>query len=237
MNRYKILVANDRDDLASKTTLIIVEHINNVLSQKDRVQIALSGGSTPSAVYKLLSREDIDWPQIDVFLGDERWVDSNDKASNSLMIKETLLSNFPGSQACFHTVPTTTLPNPQASALAFSELINRKCIGEPPVFDIMLLGLGEDGHTASLFPSTPSLHVFDKWTTISSGKGQERITLTAPVLSAASKIIFLVSGDSKQVALKRLLDPLENSDRTPAKLVQSVNEILVLADQSAAGLI
>jgi len=101
----------------------------------------------------------------------------------------------------------------------------------------MLLGLGDDGHTASLFPSTDSLYVFDRWTTVSRGKGQDRITLTAPVLSAANKVVFLVSGASKQIALKRLIDPHESSDRTPARLVQPAHEILVLADQLAASLI
>tara|TARA_Y100001968_G_C19409846_1_gene745691 strand:- start:196 stop:915 length:720 start_codon:yes stop_codon:yes gene_type:complete len=237
MTKYKIDVATDQNDLFSKTVEIIIDQINHFLSIKKRVQISLSGGSTPAEVYRLLSREDIDWSRVDIFLGDERWVDTSDKSSNALMINKTLLSDFPGSKASFHAIPTTELSTPAESAVAFSKLLREKCIGDPPVFDLILLGLGEDGHTASLFPYTESLNVFDQWTTISHGKGQDRITLTAPVLSAATMVIFLVSGLSKQIALKRLIDPFETFERTPAKLVRPSNPVLILSDQLAAKLI
>ena len=93
MTKYKIDVATDQNDLFSKTVEIIIEQINHFLSIKKRVQISLSGGSTPAEVYRLLSREDIDWSRVDIFLGDERWVDTSDKSSNALMINKTLLSS------------------------------------------------------------------------------------------------------------------------------------------------
>ena len=108
---------------------------------------------------------------------------------------------------------------------------------DSPCFDLILLGLGEDGHTASLFPGTQSLNVRNSLATVSKGKAIERITLTASVLSSASKVIFLVSGEGKQTALKRLLDPNESYERTPAKLVNPDSEIVLLVDKAAAALI
>ena len=102
------------------------------------------------------------------------------------------------------------------------------------MFDVMLLGLGDDGHTASLFPGTEAPKVTDRWATVGRGKGLDRITLTAPVLSAARKVMFLVSGEAKQQALQRLINPDELSTRTPAKLVTPSEEVLVLADDAAA---
>ena len=139
----------------------------------------------------------------------------------------------PGGHARFHPVPTE-LADPQASAAAFAELLETVCPGRPPQLDLVLLGLGDDGHAASLFPGTSAPSVVDRWTTIGEGKGLPRVTLTAPVLSAARRVIVLVSGSGKQTALARLLDPKEDPQRTPARLVQPDSEVLVIADQAAA---
>jgi 6-phosphogluconolactonase len=102
------------------------------------------------------------------------------------------------------------------------------------VFDLMLLGLGEDGHTASLFPGSAATTIRDRAVTVGAGKGLERITLTAPVLSAARQVIMLVSGSAKRQALQRLLDPGEPVERTPARLVRPHRPVLLLADAAAA---
>jgi 6-phosphogluconolactonase len=149
------------------------------------------------------------------------------------MLEETLLAAGPAQSAHFHAVPTE-LESPAATATAFEQFVRQLCPGDPPVFDVMLLGLGDDGHTASLFPGTPATAVRDRAVTIGTGKGLERITLTAPVLSAARQVIFLVSGTAKGQALRRLLDPSESPDRTPARLVQPRSPVLVLADADAA---
>jgi 6-phosphogluconolactonase len=149
------------------------------------------------------------------------------------MLAETLLAGQPGSRASFHPVPTE-LADPEASATAYAALLKTLCPGDPPRFDLILLGLGDDGHTASLFPGTAAPAVRDRPVTIGEGKGLPRITLTAPVLSAARRVVFLVSGAGKRQALGRLLDPKELADRTPARLVLPEGEVLILADQAAA---
>ncbi len=235
MSSYHLERADSKEALARRAAEHIGAAIDLALDQRDRAQIALSGGTTPSLAYALLAQEHLPWDRVDVVLGDERWVAAEDDSSNALMLRQTLLKpGHPGAKACFHPVPTTVLPSAEASADAFGDLLNSICDGQPPVFDLMLLGLGDDGHTASLFPGTDAPAVSDRWTTIGRGKGLDRITLTAPVLSAARQVVFLVSGEGKRQALSRLLDPDESPERTPAKLVQPGSEILVLADQAAS---
>ncbi len=234
MVAFDLKIANDNEGLAKLATHFISQSIKDGLKNKDRVQIALSGGSTPSNSYTLLREEPLQWNLVDVLLGDERWVSPDDKLSNALMLRRTLLATGPASNACFYPVPTTECETPEESAKEFSRIISNVCLGDPPVLDLVLLGLGEDGHTASLFPGTDALTVMDSFATVGRGKDQERITLTAGVLSAASKVIFLVSGKSKQIALKRLLDPEEPYTRTPAKLIRPNSEVLILADANAA---
>ncbi len=237
MVAYKIQTAKDSNELSRLTSQLIIDEIRTSLTTKDRFKLALSGGSTPCTTYSLLGEEPLSWDRVDVVLGDERWVSSSDELSNALMLKRTLLSSGPGKEACFYPVPTTELDSPIESANYFSKLIGQICTGNPPCFDLILLGLGEDGHTASLFPWSSSLNVKDTFATVGEGKGQARITLTGEVLSAASKVIFLVSGKSKQMALKRLLDPNESYERTPAKLVMPNSEVLIISDEDAAELI
>ena len=237
MTNYRIERAIDLNDLSLKASQMIASHISLTLKHSDRIQIALPGGTTPSKTYKLLGQEDLPWDRVDLFLGDERWVDFNDEASNAGMIYRTLLAEKPGSACCFHPVPTVECSNPKDSAEGFSQLIRKLCLGEPPIFDLILLGLGDDGHTASLFPGSDSLKVTDSFATHTIAKGHDRITLTPPVLSAARKVIFLVSGASKQIALKRLIDSSEPMSRTPARLVQPKSEVLILADKAASKLI
>lgn len=234
MATYKLEIANDPASLARLCAEHLAIGIDLALDQRDRAQVALSGGTTPAAAYRLLNGEHLPWKRVDVLLGDERWVPASDPASNARMLRETLLATGgPGAAANFHPVPTE-LESPGQSVEAFERSVRQLCPGDPPVFDLMLLGLGDDGHTASLFPGTAATTVGDRAVTLGEGKGLPRITLTAPVLSAARQVIVLVSGEGKRQALARLLDPQESAQRTPAKLVQPRNPVLVLADAAAA---
>ena len=231
---YKLEVAADATQLARICAERVATLIDLALDQRDRAHIALSGGTTPAAAYRLLNQEHLPWNRVDVVLGDERWVSASDPASNARMLRETLLADGgPGAGARFHPVPTE-LDTPDASVDAYERYVRELCPGDPPVFDVMLLGLGDDGHTASLFPGTPATQERTRLVTIGAGKGMERISLTAPVLSAARQVIVLVSGAAKHQALTRLLDPAEQPERTPAKLVQPQTPVLVLADADAA---
>jgi 6-phosphogluconolactonase len=233
MTQYHLTVAPTADDLARQAAEQVASAIDLALAERDRAQIALAGGETPKATYRRLGQEHLPWERVDVLLGDERWVPADDPASNARMIGETLLAQLPARQARFHPVPTDR-PSPEASAEAYAELLARLCAGDPPRFDVVLLGLGDDGHTASLFPGTAATTVLDRAVALGEGKGLPRITLTAPVLSAARKVIFLVSGEGKRQALQRLMDPDEPVARTPARLVQPRTEVVILADAAAA---
>lgn len=234
MTTYRLHVSATAEELSRLCAEEIASTIDQALGEHDRAQIALAGGETPKQAYSALGRQHLPWDRVDVLLGDERWVGADDPSSNARMLRDTLLqAGQPGAQARLHPVPTT-LASPQAGAEAYSQLLTQLCNGSPPQLDLVLLGLGDDGHTASLFPGTAAPTVIDRWSTIGEGKGLPRVTLTAPVLSAARRVIFLVSGSGKQQALSRLLDPAEDPQRTPAKLVQPQREVLVLADQSAA---
>jgi 6-phosphogluconolactonase len=234
VTQYHLVLADSAEDLARQCAETIASHLDLALSQRDRAQIALAGGETPRATYKRLGQEHLPWERVDVLLGDERWVLPADPASNSRMLRETLLAQPPGSAARLHSVPTH-LGSPAEGVSAYGELLQQLCPGEPPCLDLVLLGLGDDGHTASLFPGTSALRVHDRPVTVGEGKGLPRISLTAPVLSAARQVVFLVSGSGKRLALQRLLDPQELPERTPARLVQPVAPVWILADRAAAG--
>lgn len=234
MSRYQLVVASSAEDLARQCAERIAAYLDLALAQRDRAQLVLAGGETPRRSYELLGSEHLPWQRVDVLLGDERFVPEQDPASNALMLRQTLLAKGPAQQARFHPVPTQA-DSPEQAAELFGQLLRELCLGDPPNLDLVLLGLGDDGHTASLFPGTAATTVSDRPVTVSMGKGLPRITLTAPTLSAARQVIFLVSGAGKRQALQRLLDPDEDPQRTPARLVQPSSEVLILADADAAG--
>tara|TARA_B100000579_G_scaffold430452_1_gene443881 strand:+ start:290 stop:1015 length:726 start_codon:yes stop_codon:yes gene_type:complete len=230
-NGYKLFIHKDKLDLSSKVSKFIENQIVQTLKNKNRFQFCVSGGSTPKSVYQLLSKRDIAWEKVDIFLGDERCVDPNSELSNSFMLKNSLLTNY-GSKAFFYEIFSNKKINDNILKNLLISKLYEKCNSNKPSFDLTLLGLGDDGHTASLFPyqnnNSDELVIFNE------GKGLKRISLTPKMLSASSKIIFLVSGPSKQLALKRLLDKNESLERTPSKLIKSRNQIIVFCDEESS---
>ena len=233
-DEYNLYIYKDKLELSSNVSNFIENQIIQSIKIKDRFQFCVSGGSTPKSVYQLLSKRDLEWEKVDIFLGDERCVDPKSELSNSLMLRNSLLTEY-GSKAFFYEIFSDIKVDDNISKkLLISKLIE-KCNSNsnPPSFDLTLLGLGDDGHTASLFPYQKNNNV-DDLVIFNEGKGLKRISLTPKVLSASTNIMFLVSGASKQLALKRLLDKNESLERTPSKLIKSSNPISIFCDEESS---
>jgi len=202
--------------------------------------IALSGGSTPKALYELLAREpyrsQIDWSRVQVFFGDERCVPPDDPQSNYRMASEALLSKVPIPPANVYRMKGEI--DPQAAATEYGQILKEK-FGDGGL-DLTLLGMGDDGHTASLFPGTPALHEakhrcvpnyvdkFKMW----------RITMTAPFLNRSTSVLILASGAGKAQRLKEVLKGPRDPDRLPIQLIQPTNGTLTwLLDLAAAAML
>lgn len=232
INNYSLFIFEEKSQLSSYVSEFICNEICRILTVKERFQFCVCGGSTPRSVYNELSQKDLDWEKVDVFLGDERCVNPNSEESNTLMLKNSLFKDN-AAPAFFYEIFNSNQINEVISKDLLISKLKEKCLGNPPSFDLTLLGLGDDGHTASLFPfkqnnSDNDLVIF------SYGKGLKRISMTPKILSASTKIAFLVSGSSKKEALQRLVDPNESFDRTPAKLINSNQIISIFCDLEAS---
>ena len=234
MTKYDVQVFEDKNSLALAASDLIAQIIQTTLQNKSRAKISLCGGSTPKAAYSLLGKKNIEWANVDFFLGDERWVDNASQDSNCFLLNHSLFKQGnPSLEASFFSVSTVELSSPEESAKDYEKIVKKNLDGNPPKFDLILLGLGDDGHTASLFPGSDALFVRDDLITVGEGKGHKRITFTSKLLNSTDNVVFLISGSAKQIALKRLLDQSESWERTPAKLVEPSSKIIVLADKDA----
>lgn len=208
----------------------IVACVQEAISERGRASLSLAGGSTPGAVYRVLGRpprvNEIDWSKVHIYWGDERWVPHDDMQSNFKMVQETLLSNLPKPGPKVNAV-NTSLSSAEESAVAYAKTIAQNEKGASvPILDIVLLGIGEDGHTASIFPNSS---VVSASGTIAHAvkhpsDGGYRVTLSPDVLFSARKILFIVNGDSKAPIMKRVLKGSESEIEIPAKLYRKAKE-------------
>ena len=203
-------------DLNEAAADFIVTTALEAIERSERFTFALSGGSTPEKVYALLAEKarasKIDWTKVFIFVGDELYVPYDDKRSNYGMAQRQMLNHVPIPAGNLHPIPTN-LASPAEAAEAYAQIlaeffelpVHGK---ELPKLDLNLLGLGDDGHTASLFPGMPTVHVADKWT-VSTPAGTlpphvDRVSLTFPVLNAAHVILMLVAGEKKAAVLSEV---------------------------------
>jgi 6-phosphogluconolactonase len=204
--------------------------------------VALSGGSTPKPLYKCLAeppyRDRFPWPRTHWFWGDERFVPHDSVRSNFRMANEALLSHVPIPPSNIHPIPTQG-PDPAAAASEYERTLKTfygtdRLDPARPLFDINLLGLGDDGHTASLFPGSPVLTERERWAAAVIGaKPEERITLTYPALESSRYVAFLVAGEEKQAVFARLR---RGDEALPATHVHPTGTLWMFADAAAAGM-
>jgi 6-phosphogluconolactonase len=212
------------------------------IQQRGRFTIALSGGSTPRNLYTLIAANasaSLPWEKVFFFWGDERHVPPSDSESNYRMALETILSKVPVPPANIFRVPSEN-PDASAAAEAYEQTLRKffpVAPGEFPSFDLILLGMGPDGHAASLFPETAALQeksrlVVANWV---EKLHTSRITLTLPVLNAARRVAFLVSGADKAAILHEVLEGKAPGEKYPSKLVRpSDGKLIWFVDRAAA---
>ncbi len=220
----QIVVSRNKSELKRDVAKAFCAEARQAIREKGRFAVALSGGSTPKLLFKELAkhhRNEVDWSAVDFFWSDERYVPIDHPESNAGMAYRNLLLPLDIQPANVHPVPTDISPASQAADV-YAETM-AKYFGpskQPPRFDLILLGIGEDGHTASLFPGTLALEEHDKWVAANwvEKLAVWRITFTYPLLNSAAAVLFMVAGQNKAEIVHRILEEEDND--LPAQRVK-----------------
>ncbi|WP_257668799.1 6-phosphogluconolactonase [Parapedobacter tibetensis] len=230
---------NDLQQLNTSAAQLFIQAANDAIAKKGNFTVALTGGSSPVGLYQLLAaspyREQVQWDQVYVFWGDERWVPLNDERSNARMAFETLLDHVPISRGHIFPMWADTV-SPEEFARQYEQALKLH-LGADGIFDLILLGMGADGHTASWFPHTAVVHEYDKWVVAYFLKAQEmhRITLTVPLINRAKQMVVITYGESKSDALYEVLEGARNPEKYPAQLLEPIaGEVIWIVDEAAA---
>lgn len=243
LNKYNVLIAADHDELCRRAAKEFVRIAHDSIQTKGKFTVVLSGGSTPAGLYKLLAnddyREQVLWSNVYFFWGDERCVPPDHKDSNYNMARQMLLDRVPIPKENIFRMPAEQADYDQASA-EYEQMIRtffHTKQEELPRFDLILLGMGDDGHTASLFPKTSALFENKRLVTENyiEKLGLYRLTLTVPLINQAKNIIFLISGESKAPALKEVLEGEYQPQKLPSQLINPMNGRLLFIVDRAAG--
>lgn len=238
-----ISVFQTPEQLALAAAERFVDYSNELLDVNERFSVALAGGNTPRRVYELLANEPfrnrVEWPQVYLFFGDERCVPPEHPDSNYAMAYEALISKVPIPAKNVHRIIGEG--NANENALVYENQLRAFFAGlHWPRLDLVLLGMGEDGHTASLFPNSAALQEMSRCVvpTRNEQSGQDRITLTVPVFNHGRRIMFLVTGKKKAQRLREVLHPQPGSAQLPVQAITPIEGMLEwLVDAEAASLL
>lgn len=232
-------VFDDFDAMSRAAAELFADRARQAVRARGRFAAALAGGSTPTHTYELLCRqphrERIPWEDVHIFWGDERCVPADDPRSNQRMARQAFLDAMP---AQIHPIDGALAPD--VAALKYESELRAFAHGDAGFLDLVLLGLGEDGHTASLFPGDAALNEAQRWVlpVAPTPNRLARITLTPPIITHARQIVFLVSGSSKADILRRVLEGQGNEDVLPARRIQPTSgQVRWMVDRAAAGLL
>lgn len=221
----------DADAVAQRTAEIIADTAREGIRRHGRAVLAVSGGSTPAPMLELLGRMDVRWSATHVVQVDERVAPDGDEDRNWTMIRRTLLAGADIPEALLHPMPVTADDLEEAAA-GYAMRLQTIC-GVPPIADVVHLGIGEDGHTASLVPDDPALAVRDRWVALAGPyQGHRRMTFTYPTINAGRLIVWQVTGAAKAAALRAGLQ----GDGVPASRVRRRNVRVVATREAAAEL-
>lgn len=232
-------ISKDIETLSHHFADWLVMYVKEVLSKQDRFTIALSGGNTPKRLYQLLTsdeyKDQVEWKRLHFFWGDERHVPISDERNNAKMAFEALLNHVPLAKEQVYVMQTEA--DPQESATAYEKILHRYFDQQPNTFDLVLLGMGDNAHTLSLFPGYKVVKENSKWVCAFYLKEQDmyRITLTPPVVNQSSRVAFLISGGDKAAAVYHVIAGEHDPDLYPAQIIQPFNgEIYWFCDEAAA---
>jgi len=235
----EICIYTDIKELASAAAERVVAASKAAIKRRGRFALALSGGTTPAEMYRLLTTDDfvgrLDWAHVHVFWGDERCVPPEDPESNYRMARMAFLDQVPLPKANIHRIAGEL--NPRQAAGLYEQALRDFFNPKPAVFDLILLGMGDDGHTASLFPGSAALHENSRWVMENYAERLHawRITLAPPIINAAREVVFLVTGEGKANVLRRVLKEARQPQVLPAQLIQPASgRLFWLIDAEAA---
>jgi 6-phosphogluconolactonase len=230
---------DDLEKLSQAAAELFVERAKSAVQAQGRFAVALSGGHTPERTYQLLAspplRDQVPWQETHVFWGDERCVPPRDPLSNERMARQALLDHVPVPPA--HVHPMSCVTTPGECAQQYEALLHSFFAGRSCRFDLIFLGLGENGHTASLFPGTPVLDEQERWAAEVYVTEQDlyRVTLTVPLINHAALVAFLVAGADKAQVLHEVIEGPSDPHRLPAQLIRPIGgELAWLVDKEAA---